>query len=432
MDNARMSMAEPPPGDGDNLLSMVASSLTPKVKKDVMSIAQEPGGADRLGVLAKHFVANPDQAKAVVNKPRQSVKDQQVEEEKKTSEVKKNLFNREALDSNSEWIRSQPEFKDQAAAADQLQNMISMTNGQGSDGASWIRPLSALADAQTGSHLAASAPDPAARQQTLLKYQDELAKRKQDMMKTIMEGASKLKTGQESQGQINDLKSLLLRQSGDLGSGRGGAYLLSLATRAGKDFDTQLKDATNSSEAFSRAGSFLDDKSHPLTPQNVNQVQQEITKGLLGSGNPTDAKTAMDLQELFAGALKTAKIKYTGKFDPAKDDMRIVAPEVLEQISKGLKKIRGDFNDAIHRQVGQIKKTYEPLYGMVPGLDGIVEGKSSYILNRHPKSQHFTDTGEFPSSPPPPAAAGSRKKSLADMSQAELDVYEASLHKAGG
>lgn len=332
-------------------------------------------------------------------------------------------------------IRNTPEAQSQREGISKMENILAMNQAHQRPNDAWIKSLLAYGDSMNGTNQAASFEPQAAKQnESMLKFANDIQQRKGDYAKSIEDALTKLRTGSDTNSMNQKLLEQLSINSGNP-TGRGGAYLKSLPIRAGKDFDMQLKDSTNSVEALNRGDSFLNDTKIPLTYQALNQVQQDISAGLAKSGTPTDAKMALDMQHVFAGALQNLETNYSGKFDPKKDDLRTKVPEVVAQINKGLQKIRADFNDRMGRDADQISQTYEPLYGDIPGLKEVVEAKKSQLAKRHPRSADFNDTGIFQ----PPAAAGgggtagyvAPKGDRKTWSKADLDAYEAHLHAGG-
>ncbi len=97
------------------------------------------------------------------------------------------------------YLRGQPEYKSQQEGIGNLEDALSMVKGAPAVDDSWVKPLVALASAHSGKNLLAgyepsgmSSKDKFAQ---ILKYQDEIAKRKGEAGKSLLEGIGKLKTG---------------------------------------------------------------------------------------------------------------------------------------------------------------------------------------------------------------------------------------------
>jgi hypothetical protein len=419
-----MSM-NPQNGDGQpNILSMI-KGLPPQDQANVAQVMSTPGGPD---LMAKHMQSlmttgqpapapgapqapTPNQPMGAnmpgfaggsgngngypgfgnMNLNRHQTKSDNVDKGSTTDILRDAGKFNEAYDVASD----RPEYKAAQDADQRSQDYLNMMKGQGGQG-SWVRPLSALADAQTGSHLAETAENPAQNNAMMLKYQDDLDRRKQEMYKTLADAATKFKSGAATEGYMRGLQNLQMSQQGMAGMQMRMAMI---PMRAGQDFDKQLAGTTGSVEALNRGDSFLNDKSKPLNYQAFLQAQQDVSKGLAGAGNVTDAKTMMDMQQLFQGTLQTLKTKYGNHLQ---DDVRDYAPEVVAQVNRGLQKIRGDFNDSINRQADQISKSYESSFNTIPNLAQTVQAKRAAIAGRFPVSEHYNQTGHFEQ----PAAGG--------------------------
>ncbi len=296
----------------------------------------------------------------------------------------------DTMSSRPEYLAAQQSDQD---SQDQLNKLkMAPTNG-------WIRPLSALSDSLTGSHLAETAPDPAARTALLLKYQDDMDKRKQEMFKSLANSAAQFKTGTAMDKQTQAMQAM---NGYNMGGGGLNARLARIPIAAGQDFDKQTANMTRSVEALGRGDRMLMDPSIPLTENTLNLAQQDISAALTASGVPTDSKLALDMQHSIAGIIQQAKTKWTGHYDPNKDDLRTQIPDIVNQIKKVLDGAREEYRDNINRQTDQIAKTYEPSYGSIPNLEQTVKGKVDYIKSRMPKSAGYSSTGEFQPPPPPP------------------------------
>lgn len=313
-------------------------------------------------------------------------------------------------------FRNTPEAQSQREGISKMENLLAMNQAHQRPNDAWIKSLLAYGDSLNGTNQAASFEPQAAKQNdSMLKFANEIQQRKGDYAKSIEDAIAKTKVGTDQNSMVQKLMEQAAITSGNGGNSRGSAYLKAIPIRAGGDFDKQLKDTTNSVEALNRGDSFLNDTRMPLTYQAFNQAQQDITKGLVGSGAPTDAKTAMDMQQLFQGAMQTLKTKYTGKFDPAKDDLRKAAPEVVAQVNKGLQKIRSDMNDRVNRDTDQIRQNYESSFDEVPGLRETVEKKIAQIQKRHPRSADYNETGIFKMPGTEVAAAAGGKTPAGDV-----------------
>lgn len=113
---------------------------------------------------------------------------------------KDNVYDQQKLNDTLGFLREQPEYKDQQAAMDDLNSMISMEASQKPKKAfdPWVQPLMMLSDAQTGSNFMAhykEPTDPNDKMKLLLKYKDDLSKRKAEATKTLLAGLKASQTG---------------------------------------------------------------------------------------------------------------------------------------------------------------------------------------------------------------------------------------------
>lgn len=381
-------------------------------------------------------------AQAVTGQPNTIQPKKQSTTDSKAAKTAKNVATQNTYSSAPEFaarlkgVEDLPEVADERSSIKQAQDRLDMQRGSmptGLDNTAWIRPLAAYVDSTQGTKLSAAAnalPSQGDKLAGVNSAQDALIKRKNDLAKLIFEGGKQLKDGTQS-NQMSDISQQInkLIVGDQLGSGgaAASARMAAIPIRAGQDFDKQLANSTKSIEAFNRGENQLNNPNVPLTDQTLHMVQQDISNGLSGSGQATDAKIAMDMQETIAGVIQKAKAKYRGTIGPD-DDLRAKIPDIVQQINKVLKTVRQDYQDNIHRQADQIAKTYEGSYGSVPNLKETVESKRQAISDRFPKSAEYSATGAYGSGK---ATAPARTKALKDMSQKELDDYEASLHPKG-
>jgi hypothetical protein len=387
-----MSMAPQDHDTPPNPMSMM-SKVSDKTKKDLVALSEIPGGTDLVKqnmqklvgqpnvsqgdgpppppmgapAMSSNGPATPPQAaalppRAVTPAPKIQSKNQTDSMTRQETGQKNNISNIDYLNQTANWARNQDEFKDQKSSADRLQAMID-AQGKQSDNSGWIRPLSALSDSQTGSHLLATAPDPQARNAALLKYSDELAKRKNDMMKTIMESASKLKTGQDSTNSLDQYKQGLMT-----GQGMGGAYgnglnnrtIATQATAAGKQYDADhiLQPLEGSLNNFDKFDSILNGKA-PITDAIFNNMQEELTRATRGAsgGAVADSAVIRDQMKPLIGEWNRISTNMTAKGEIP--DMREQAPALFKQLKTLKDTLRQDFENQYAQRVEQLRHNYD-------------------------------------------------------------------------
>lgn len=109
-------------------------------------------------------------------------------------------------------IRNLPEVQNLNQGEDNMQNILSMAMSQRSADPGWVKPLLALTDSQTGSKLMqgyTAGPKAEDTNAMLLKYSDELQKRKADIAKNIIHGISAQKGGGLSTTQEDRINQVL-------------------------------------------------------------------------------------------------------------------------------------------------------------------------------------------------------------------------------
>jgi hypothetical protein len=102
-------------------------------------------------------------------------------------------------------ITGMPEYQDQQKTIDDLSEKARQSLGAPDTNQAWLKPLIALTDSVTGSDLMKGytpGMTPYQRNQLLLKYADELAKRKEDLTKEARQGAVGLLSGTQLQQMI--------------------------------------------------------------------------------------------------------------------------------------------------------------------------------------------------------------------------------------
>lgn len=105
-----------------------------------------------------------------------------------------------------EQIRQLPEYQAQQAGVDELAGELDrLKKLPSSQGDSWVKPLLALVDSQTGSKLMQGFDDnneAEKRNQLIMRYQDALANRQKQAADTLMSGLGKFKSGSTTEKDI--------------------------------------------------------------------------------------------------------------------------------------------------------------------------------------------------------------------------------------
>lgn len=183
-----------------------------KVKKKAlplnpMVVAPPPKKIDRTSVTEDNKdidTSSDSETDTTTNRQGQkastSQKDEDIKTNNQTEGVKAGTFNPVVSGDTMDFLRNTPEYKDNQASMGDLKTLLDMEAklpaGKASD--PWVQPLLMLADAQTGSQMAKNykePPNPNDRMKLLLKYQDDLAKRKADAFKTLVQASPHLING---------------------------------------------------------------------------------------------------------------------------------------------------------------------------------------------------------------------------------------------
>lgn len=302
--------------------------------------------------------------------------------------------------------RGLPEIQSQSQGISDMQAQLDKLRASKSTNDSWVKPLLALSDSVNGGHQADSfMPAQEKKNANLEKFANELQQRRSDLSKTLLDSIAKMKTGSDQNALNNKSGTNIFLGTGMNQGGLNSSRLLAMPLRAGNDFDKQLAPATKAVESFNNGEDLLNNKNIPLTENNLNMIQQDISNGLSASGNATDSKLAMDMMHAVQGTIANAKLKYTGTLKP-EDDLRLAIPDIVDQIHKVLQNVRSSYSDRVNRQADQIAKTYESSYDDIPNLRETVEAKKAAIAARFPKSKSYSITGAEAAPLVPPAGGG--------------------------
>ncbi len=138
--------------------------------------------------------------------------------------------NQNTFKSNDEFqrqldmLRNTPEAQAVNQSDQDLQNQIRLSMSRQVPDNYMIKPLLAFVDSQTGSNLSKGYTEGATKgdiNAQLLKYQDELAKRKQDTFKSLLSGLGALKNGSQSNVTVNGSGQSDMTGFGGAGTNQG-------------------------------------------------------------------------------------------------------------------------------------------------------------------------------------------------------------------
>ena len=294
-------------------------------------------------------------------------------------------------------LRSQPEYKQAQKGNQDLSDYISrLTKVQNPDSPNWlVGPLAALSDSMTGSKLSAqaAAQNPSSQAQQLLKYKDELNKRQNDTVKTLLESVSKLKTGQTGQTSTN------INLSGVGGPGMN-------SNNDAKNL-AQWQDRLNKDPGIKTANDIMD---------SVDRVKNALAVNNSASTYPVIAGI---LRGAGINRLTQAEISTVGGGDTS---WAAKLEQAMQKAEKGgfTEQNKQEFTDAI----GALAKGAPNLYKNKQNeYTTLASG-----MGIDPKySQPIMQSNLYRAQPQTASPSG-RTKELKDMTQAELDAYEQSLH----
>lgn len=276
-----LSMANEP--DPSNVLDVNAAPLPGQPSVAAMG-ASSPEAAKVVSTTPQSVAVLPGAMKGA-NYKRQ-VKNTANNTEKDTAN---NYMDPEKVAAAMEVIRQSPEYQNVQQGDERMQSLLSMAAQQKSADPGWIKPLLALADSQTGSKLMEGyTPGPTQQQITseLLKYQDELQKRKADNMKAILQGVTAQKGG-GSTVNVNTHGTSDMGQSGvttptfDRQQQQQDRldFMAHQRTLSAIRSDKNLRDKLVQYQNLGNAMSNLVNADH-MTPQQFDEAQQAIRANL--------------------------------------------------------------------------------------------------------------------------------------------------------
>lgn len=217
-------------------------------------------------------------------------KAENIKTDNQTEGVKAGTFNPVVSGDTMQFLRDTPEYKDNQSSMGDLQNLLDMEAklpaGKAFD--PWVQPMLMLADAQTGSQMSKDykePPNPNDRMKLLLKYQDDLAKRKADAFKTLVQASPHLINGSIFDRLMTGDRSIV-----------GNA-----ATQANSQSQTTGQSNTTADK----------------------QTTEQGTKSMQGSGFPTGAAPHDIFNEAYTKQVATDLAKFSAEGGANKIDLNI-------------------------------------------------------------------------------------------------------------
>lgn len=429
-------------------LSMGAEALTSgKVTPEEVQAAAGTLSSDP-SWLQSYLAQNKDKKDPYTFKPspgkgdpqaKGSKKDaKEIKEDKKSSTMSK-FADADSMMQMTDVVRNLPEFKSQQDSIDEQEKLLSLEMGQPtSDSSYWVKPLSALADSMNpGSKVSMGMPNiesQGQKNQRFMQATNELGKRKADLSKSILEGVAKTKTGTETTAQNQMLMQQLATMTG-LAAGKGAGKSGVGETAVDRMFAKKYIDFIT--EEF------------PALQQNIATMGDLVDilnteKNLTGPYIGSIPKSVRDVTNPASSDLQERYEKIVGE-----SLKRVLGGQFTDQ--EGTRVLRQSFNPTLDQATNakRIRATQLELQQAAEAKAAAARyyEQNGFSLKGYQGSTRVTIAGKTydlggqfgmgssAGSPPPPKAPGTptakRTKSLDQMTDAELDAYEAQLKKGG-
>lgn len=294
-------------------------------------------------------------------KPNAYYKRQLIASQQDTQTDKKNkLLDPNDVKGAMNLVRMSPEYQGLQGGEDRMEQMLSMAAGQKSADPGWVKPLLALADSQTGSHLMQGynqGPTQDERTKELLKYSNEMQQRKMDMVKALTQGLSAQKGG----GAIINVSSQGTKDEGIQGQGSptGGGLSAqrrnALIAKSGADFDkdSMLTQFAKTNTALDRAQSMMSAHT-PITAYDLQMLQQDLNTAFAPGGVVTEGKVQRDNIVPFASIVNSLVARGDSIQDLRKDD-----PNLFKQLQSRLSLVKNDYNKAGDARVNELATNWK-------------------------------------------------------------------------
>lgn len=251
--------------------------------------------------------------------------------------------------------RNLPEVQDAARSTSQMEDVVNMMQASRDPNSYWVKPLLALSDSVTGSKLSGAYQDPAGKFDTILKYRDEINKRKQDMAKTLIDSISKMKTGQDQNKQMQ----MLMMGMGGAGAQLSNSRLNTLTKTIGEAFDKDkiLEPLQANLNSMGRAESLLRGDA-PIDIAAYNQATTDYLKGLQGNQQLTEGMATRENPHNLELDINKLKSYFKPGQDMRKDaDGQIMIKNLLTKMSM----IREDYAQAGHDRATKLGSSYQDI-----------------------------------------------------------------------
>ena len=220
----------------------------------------------------------------------------------KTSTTKNLYADEDTFLNRANIIEQLPHIKGMEEGIQGMEDQLSMLKGMQPSNDSWVMPLLALADAQTGSNLAKNfKPGATARdiQSAVMEGKSNIQKQRTDMSKAIFEGMAKLKEGSQTDSRNERLMDMLMMQQG-----MGNTLDNRMAMQEQRNADIAHRQTVNMIRTnkplatrvaqYQNLGNALAvlANADTVTPQQLHEAQQAIRSniGIKGAGGVEERK----------------------------------------------------------------------------------------------------------------------------------------------
>lgn len=315
------------------------------------------------------------------------------------------------LQSLADSIRGLPEFGEAKEGQQGLVDALDMLKGMDTKETPWLKPLLALTDSQTGSNLMAgyeqgfTEKDKAA---LVLKYADELSKRKSDAAKNLMSGIGKMKSGEQLMQILQGQKAINTNMQTDTTSNMQGTGFVKPVTKGKGAGLKRLSEKTVMALGdASSINTLLDDLG---TTFSSNKGAVGPVVGRINALNPWDEVEQTINTQAQSIRQTLGKLKEGGV-------LRLEDEKKYDKMLPGIK----DTPEVAANKIKIMKRELgEKIQNHIKGLSG--SGYDTKGVNVFGEEVGTTQLPKSLSGKKP-----ARKKPLSEMSQAELDAYEKSL-----
>lgn len=407
-------------------------------------VEQSPASSNSIALPGMSFTAGPDpqmttNARRYQNdndprvanvdgtKPGQKVVQDDTKAKKDVS-VYKAMVNPEEFNKALAAYKDTDEYKQQLASINNLEQLSLLATGAPDKNAAWLKPLIALTDSQTGSHLMSGYEpglSPKDRNTLILKYADELAKRRNDQASEARKAALGL-LGDTVTNQLLQKAGLLTQISGDSPSknmmerqDRQDHRTAVNNLQKNPVIQKQLLTSNSIATGFDQI-----DKMELTSPQQVAEAMQVVrnaTTGLTGgakSGVTERVETYMP--NIWRGWQNLVQ-KYNGSVEniPNNDPQLVQIKKELVQASKSINK---EFWALVDAATGGFSEMYKRRDDLKESLLDLTNSYRSLVGNKPGMSNKEIDA----------KAAAATKKQAAPVNTGGDPGMDAFLKSRGG